>query len=117
MPQNEVLEDIGTARPGAASQWLLPAFPWHLRGFLLGNAALSIANALTGGHWWAFWPLLVTGFLLAVHYLFYKTAVVDERWVEERVEELNLKSYDRSHIESLKARRAGKSIPGHDRRS
>ena len=29
---------------------------------------------------------------------------VDEHWAEERVEELNLKSYDRSHIEELKSR-------------
>jgi hypothetical protein len=36
--------------------------------------------------------------------LFYKAVTVDDRWAEERVEELNLKSYDRSHIEDLKAR-------------
>ena len=32
---------------------------------------------------------------------------VDEHWAEERVEELNLKSYDRSHIEELKSRFGG----------
>lgn len=31
--------------------------------------------------------------------------------VDARVEELNLKSYDRSHIEDLKARHGAKSIP------
>jgi hypothetical protein len=80
------------------------AFPWHLRAFAAVNAVLGAANYVTGRPWWAFWPLAVTGLLLAVHYLLYKALVVDESWVEERVEELNLKSYDRSHIESLKAR-------------
>ena len=36
---------------------------------------------------------------------------VDERWVEERTEELNLKSYDRSHIEDLKSRYGADSTP------
>lgn len=107
-------EDTGEMRLGAVGLWLVRAFPWHLRGFLAGNAALSVANAFTGGPWWAFWPLLVTGLLLAVHYLFRKAAAVDERWVEARVEELNLKSYDRSHIESLKARHGSESARGSD---
>jgi hypothetical protein len=93
------------------------SFAWHLRAFPVGNVALNVANAWTGGAWWAFWPLLATGFLLAGHYLFYKAAVVDERWVDARVEELNLKSYDRSQIEDLKARHGGKSIPEADHRS
>jgi hypothetical protein len=96
----------------AASRWLVSAFPRHLRIFLVANVALNTVNAFTGGHWWAFWPLLATGFLLGVHYLFYKAVAVDERWVEERVEELNLKSYDRGHIENLKSRYDGQSNSG-----
>jgi hypothetical protein len=87
------------------------AFAWHLRGFVIANVALTAANVWTGGPWWAFWPLVASGFPLAVHYLSYKAAVVDERWVDARVEELNLKSYDRSHIEDVKARRGAKSTP------
>jgi hypothetical protein len=80
--------------------------------FVVANAALSLINAATGGPWWAFWPLLVTAFLLAVHYLFYKALSADEQWAEERVEELNLKSYDRSHIEDLKTRYGSSGPPG-----
>jgi hypothetical protein len=87
-----------------AYRWVVWAFPWHLRVVLVGNAALNMLNALTGKPWWAFWPLIATGFVLAVHYLLYKAATVDERWVRQRTEELNLKSYDRSHIESVKSR-------------
>lgn len=89
---------------GAAGRWLVRVFPWHPRAFLVANTALNLANVFTGRPWWAFWPLLATGFMLAVHYLVYKAAAVDERWVDARVEELNLKSYDRSHIEELKSR-------------
>lgn len=92
-------------------------FRRHLWAFLALNIASSVANAVTGRPWWAVWPLLVTGFLLGLHYLLYKALSVDEQWAEERVEELNLKSYDRSHIEELKARFRGNdpSRPGDPR--
>lgn len=97
----------GTARRAMA------AFPWHLRISLALNAALNAVNALTGWPWWAFWPLVVSAFALAVHYLLYKSVTVDEGWAEARTEELNLKSYDRSHIEGLKERypKAGEPDP------
>jgi hypothetical protein len=85
-------------------RWAVRAFRWHLGLFLLLNTALTLANVATGMPWWAFWPLLVTGLLIGFHYLVYKAVTVDETWAEERVEELNLKSYDRSHIEELKSR-------------
>ena len=75
-----------------------------MRRLLALNIALNLANVVMGRPWWAFWPLIVTGFLLGVHYLLYKATTVDEQWAEERVEELNLKSYDRGHIEELKSR-------------
>ena len=80
------------------------------------NLLLTGINIVLGGSWWAFWPLMVTGAVLAVHYFFYKAIAVDRRWVDERVEELNLKSYDRSHIEDLKSRYGGGNEPGDSRR-
>lgn len=77
---------------------------WHMLAMLALNLVLTGINIVTGGWWWAFWPLAVTAALLAVHYFFYKATAADERWVAERVEELNLKSYDRGHIEDLKSR-------------
>ena len=95
---------VGGSPFAVGARRLVRAFTWHLGAFVTANAALTVANLWIGGGWWAFWPLVATGLLLAVHYLFYKAAMVDERWVDARVEELNLKSYDRSHIEDLKAR-------------
>ena len=85
-------------------QRAVSGFRWHLLAFAVLNVALTLANVATGRPWWAFWSLIVTGFLLGVHYLLYKVATVEEHWADERVEELNLKSYDRSHIEQLKGR-------------
>jgi hypothetical protein len=95
---------------------MVRAFPAHLYTFLAANVLLTIANVFTGGHWWAFWPLLATSLIFGVHYLLYKAAAVDDLWVEERIQELNLKSYDRSHIEGLKERYGNKDAPD-DRRS
>ena len=89
---------------GTFAQWVARAFRWHLLGFLILNASLALINFLIGGTWWGLWPLLITGLALAVHYFLYKAVAVDEGWVEERTQELNLKSYDRSHIEDLKSR-------------
>jgi hypothetical protein len=85
-------------------RWAPRAFRWHAIAFVAANTGLNLANVLTGRPWWAFWPLIVTAMLLGLHYLLYKAMTVDERWAEERIEELNLKSYDRSHIEELKSR-------------
>ena len=63
-----------------------------------------MANIATGAPWWAFWPLAATALLLGLHYIVYKSLTANEAWAAERVEELNLKSYDRSHIEDLKSR-------------
>lgn len=91
-----------TAKP--ALRILTQAFRPHR---LLYAAALAvlIGLAIIGIEWrWATWPLLAWSLLLLVHYLLYKSAHVDERWAAERVEELNLKSYDRGHIESIRER-------------
>jgi hypothetical protein len=96
----------GIRTPG---RWTRRVFRWHLLVFVALNTGLNVTNIWMGRPWWAFWPLIVTAMLLGLHYLLYKTMTVDERWAEERIEELNLKSYDRSHIEELKSRFGGAS--------
>ena len=84
---------------------------WHAIGFLILNATLGLANVVTGGVWWAFWPLIATAIFLGLHYIVYKSLTVSEEWADERVEEINLKSYDRGHIEDLKARYLAQKRP------
>ncbi|WP_156795869.1 2TM domain-containing protein [Bradyrhizobium icense] len=99
------------ARLAPVYRWLVRYFLWHVWFFVSANLILNGLNFLTGRPWWAFWPLLVTSPLLAAHYLFYKTATVDERWADARTEELNLKSYDRGHIEDIKSRFEKGEVP------
>lgn len=80
------------------------AFRLHAWAFVLGNIALHAANWRAGGDWWAFWPLIGWGLVLMIHYLVYKSKRVDERWVEERTEDVRSKSYDRAHIDSIQTR-------------
>lgn len=99
----------GAASPGE-QRWLRfgrglgVAFPWHAAVFLALNAGLTVANVVTGRPWWAVWPLIISGFALALHYFLYRATAVDEEWVAARVTELNVKSYDRSHIEDIRER-------------
>ncbi len=79
-------------------------FRLHAVAFWSVNAALQAANVATGGPWWAFWPLLVWGLAFGVHYFFYKAQRVDERWAEERTDDLRSKSYDRAHIDDIAGR-------------
>ncbi len=79
-------------------------FRGHATAYVGVNAALTLINVYTGRPWWAIWPLLAWGFAFAVHYLVYKTSQTDERWADERTEELRLRSYDRGHIESIEDR-------------
>jgi hypothetical protein len=79
-------------------------FRLHLWAFIVVNLALNAANWFTGGDWWAFWPLVIWGAALVAHYLVYKSKRVDERWVEERTDDVRSKSYDRAHMDSIEAR-------------
>jgi len=85
------------------------AFRLHGWAFVLANAALSGANWLTSGTWWAFWPLAAWSAVLAAHYLVHKSRSVDARWAEERAADLHSKSYDASHIDSIAERYEPKS--------
>ena len=85
------------------------AFRWHAWTYAAGVAILVLANVLTGGGWWTFWPLAVWSVALAVHYLVHKTRTVDDAWVEERTADLRSKSYDASHIDRIAEDQPGKS--------
>jgi len=79
-------------------------FRLHCWAFVLGNGALNAANWFYGDDWWAFWPLAGWGIALGLHYLVYKSRRVDERWVEERTDDVRSKSYDRAHMDSIQSR-------------
>jgi CBS-domain-containing membrane protein len=79
-------------------------FRRHLVAFVAVNAVLNAANAFYGDYWWAFWPLAIWSLALVAHYLVYKSRRVDERWVEERTDDVRSQSYDRAHMDSIEDR-------------
>lgn len=91
-----------TPPPAAWRDRLVRGFRWHAWSSLTLNLGLTAINITTGRPWWALWPLLATGLALGLHYLLSRAFTVDERWAEDRARELTLKSYDRSHIESIR---------------
>jgi hypothetical protein len=93
-----------TPLPAAWRDRLVRGFRWHVWSFLVLNLGLTAVNIATGRPWWALWPLLATGLALGLHYILSKALTVDERWAEERARDLTIKSYDRSHIESIRDR-------------
>lgn len=89
------------------------SFRPHFLVFLA--AAIGICALAAGTDWrWMYWVPLVWGVVLLIHYLVYKTRTVDERWVEQRTEELHLKSYDRDHIQSIRSAQGRDDTPGGD---
>ncbi len=77
-----------------------------LFGVIIGG--LTIWNIIEGERWWSFWPTVGWGTVLAVHFFFTKSACIDDRWVEEREDELRMRSYDLSHIADLEERIASR---------
>jgi len=77
-------------------------FRRHLIAFLVVNVVLTGANIAMGPPWWAFWPLILWGLALLVHFLVDRASTVEESWVEERTLDLRSKSYDASHIGDIR---------------
>ena len=90
---------------GGWTAWLLAVYPLHQKILAIGAIVLVVANALTRtAGLWAFWPLAAWSCVFVAHYLLYKTATIDPEWVDERSQELNTRSYDRGHIETIAER-------------
>ena len=79
-------------------------YRWHLAAYCVLMGALLAINIFIGGGWWSFWPMCAWGLVLACHFFYYKSATVDDRWVQERTDDLRLRSYDLSHIHDIEDR-------------
>jgi hypothetical protein len=86
---------------GALFAWAQWTYSWHRAVFIGLNLLLTAINIWTGPPWWGIWPLLITGALFTLHYLIYKSSMVDDAWVDERAADLYDRSYDQGHIDSI----------------
>ena len=76
----------------------------HALAFCAGAMALALANWLSGPPWWSFWPIAAWSVAFTVHYMVHKARTTDDRWARERAADLRSKSYDASHIDSIRKR-------------
>ena len=79
-------------------------FRWHVLAYCVLMGALAVTNIVVGGGWWSFWPMCAWGLVLALHFFLYKSITVDDAWVQERTDDLRLRSYDLSHIRDIEDR-------------
>ena len=79
-------------------------FRRHVLAYVGVMGVLIVLNFIIGGGWWSFWPMCAWGLVLAFHFFYYKSVTVDEAWVQERTDDMRLRSYDLSHIHDIEDR-------------
>ncbi len=86
-------------------------FARHRIAFILVVGTALAVNVLTfSGTLWVFWPAGVWGLGLLVHFLIVRSIHVQEEWVDERVADLRMNSYDFDHIHNIQDRFADGSL-------
>ena len=78
-------------------------FPKHLLLYTSLTLLMLIAE-LFGGDWWYFWPMMLWGALLSIHYFIASTLAIDEDWAAEKAIDVRTRSYDFDHIYNIDKR-------------
>ncbi len=73
----------------------------HILAYAAVNGALFLIDLLTPGSWWFLWPMFGWGVAVAAHWLYVKSAHIDEDWTQRRTEDIRLQAYDLGHIEDI----------------
>ncbi len=76
----------------------------HILAYAALNGALFLIDLLTPGSWWFLWPMFGWGVAVAAHWLYVKSAHIDEDWTQQRTEDIRLQAYDLGHIEDIVTR-------------
>ena len=83
----------------------------HVSAFAVAAVIFLLVDLVATDGWWFFWPVLVWGFVVLLHYLYVKSISIDDDWAAERSREIRYKAYDLSHIEDIRQRHEGSSAP------
>lgn len=100
------MNDPSTGRLERLGAWLLSSVGLrrHRLVFFTAVGGLTLCNVLIGGGWWAFWPVFVWALIYFLHLCLVQATNVNEEWVDERTDELRLRSYDLGHIDDIENR-------------
>ncbi len=84
----------------------------HVMAYATLSGVLFLINLLTLELWWSFWPVLIWGILVFLHYVYVKSLRIDDDWAAQRATEVTHKAYDLGHIEDIRKRYTGAKPPG-----
>jgi hypothetical protein len=93
-----------------ANKLLMASYRWHQSLFMLGMAALATVDFLFLEGWSTFWVMIAWGLLFGVHFMAFRSQVVDEKWVRERIIFEVYRPWDHGHVDEIKNNAFGRSI-------
>jgi hypothetical protein len=96
--------NVGDLRTWAKPDRLERQFRRHAVAFWIANGLLIAVNWVLGGGWWSFWVTFVWAVVFALHYFVFKSLTIDPGWVQERAEDIGMRSSDFGHIYDIKDR-------------
>ncbi len=73
----------------------------HATVYLLAAGVMIAADWADLLGWSAFWPVVLWGAALGIHYSIFKALHADARWADRRVRLIRRKAYDLKHIEQI----------------
>lgn len=84
----------------------------HLRAYAAAAVPFVIVNLVAAGGGWFFWPVVVWGVFVIVHYMYVKSLTIDNGWAQRRARDVTGKAYDAGHIEDIHKRYRDNRVAG-----
>ena len=85
----------------------LPArfyFRHHVLVLAIVVCLLLIIEWALGTRWSLFWPFIIWGLMVSIHYFFSAAFDINEVWADDRVLDVKTRSYDLGHIMNIEDR-------------
>ena len=89
---------------------LMASYRWHQTLFMLGMAVLAVVDFVFLEGWASFWVMIAWGLVFGVHFMIFRSQVVDEKWVRERMIFEVYRPWDHGHVDEIKNNAFGRSI-------
>ncbi len=91
-----------------AARYLRP----HARAYAVAAVIFLLVDLVASEGWWFFWPVLVWGSVVFLHYMYVKSVRIDDDWAARRTREIGDRAYDLGHIEDIRKRYQGAARRG-----
>ncbi len=92
------------------NQVLLASYRWHQTLFVVGLGAMMVVDFFFLDGWATFWPTMAWCMIFGIHFMIFRSQMVDDEWARERLIFEVYRPWDTGHIEEIRNRPFGKSI-------